>query len=185
MYSMGKGATMKPGQQIIIFEGPDGCGKSNISQALSELTGIPYFKNKDEWSAFADDPAYFVNALSYGDPYFLSYLEQTRASVIIDRWYPSEWVYSKIFGRPTNPAVLRMVDHRAASLGAKIVLPYRTSYDRVVDQFADVITPTALERIAAEYRAFAEWTQCETLFVNVDDENIDRELSEIREFLER
>ena len=87
---------MSSSQQIIIFEGPDGCGKTNISTALSEKIRVPYFKNKDEWKFFVDNPSYFVNALTYGDPYFLSYLEQTGASVIVDRWYPSEWVYSQV-----------------------------------------------------------------------------------------
>lgn len=170
-------------QSVVVFEGPDGCGKTHISQALSNLTGIPYFKNKDEWKNFIDDPAYFVNALTYGDPYFLSYLEQTQASVIIDRWYPSEWVYSRVFGRPTDLRVLRAIDQRAAQLGVKIVMPHRTSYTGVVDQFADVVTPTVLDRVAVEYREFASWTECKTFFLNVDDEDIERELAEVKQFL--
>lgn len=170
-------------QRIVIFEGPDGCGKTNISQALSESAEIPYFKNKDEWKNFVNDPSYFVNALTYGDPYFLSYLEQTKSSVIVDRWYPSEWVYSRVFDRPTSPTVLRKIDHRAASLGAKIIIPYRTSYDNVVDQFEDVITPNILRTVDGLYREFAEWTECDTLLLNVDDEDLSRELSEVITFL--
>jgi len=170
-------------QRIVIFEGPDGCGKTNISQGLSEFTTIPYFKNKDEWKNFVNDPSYFVNALTYGDPYFLSYLEQTQASVIVDRWYPSEWVYARVFDRPTSPAVLRRIDERAAALGAKIIIPFRTSYDNVVDQFEDVITPNILRAVDELYREFAEWTECDTLLLNVDDEDLDRELSEVKNFL--
>lgn len=174
---------MNTEQRVIIFEGPDGCGKSNISQALSVSINTPYFKNKDEWKNFIDDPSYFVNALTYGDPYFLSYLEQTGASVIIDRWYPSEWVYSRIFDRPTNHEVLHLIDRRAAALGAKIIIPFRSSYANVVDQFEAVITPTVLEQVAIAYREFASWSACEIFFLNVDDENIKRELFEVKNFL--
>ena len=174
---------MSTNQQIIIFEGPDGCGKTNISTELSSGLGVPYFKNKDEWKFFVDDPSYFVNALTYGDPYFLSYLEQTGASVIVDRWYPSEWVYSQIFDRPTNMDALDRIDHRAAALGAKIIIPVREDYSDVVDQFDEVITPSILQNVHEAYLRFADWTACSTFFLNVDDEDITRELAEIQDFL--
>ena len=44
---------MSSSQQIIIFEGPDGCGKTNISTSLSKDIRVPYFKNKDEWKFFS------------------------------------------------------------------------------------------------------------------------------------
>ena len=169
-------------QQIIIFEGPDGCGKTNIAKALEEKIGVPYFKNESEWSCFEDDPSYFINAITYGDPYFLSYLRQTQASVIMDRWYPSEWVYPRIFGRETDYGILRTLDNQAAELGAKIIIPHRTSYDNVVDQF-ESIKPDNLLKIEEAYRLFSEWTNCQTFFLNVDDEDIDRELSEVMNFL--
>jgi len=168
-------------QQVIIFEGPDGCGKTNISQALSEMINVPYFKNTSEWEFFENDPSYFINALSYGDPYFLSYLKQTGAGVILDRSYPSEWVYSKVFNRETNNAALEFIDEKYAELGTKIIIPFRNDYTNVVDQFTSV-TPEKLIEIDAGYRSFAKWTKCETLFVNVDDENLDRELFEILNF---
>ena len=170
-------------QKVIVFEGPDGCGKTNISKALAGDLQVPYFKNKDEWKYFVNDPAYFVNALTYGDPYFLSYLEQTGASVIVDRWYPSEWVYSQVFNRPTNMDALEHIDRRAAALGTKIVIPYRENYQDVVDQFEDVITPEVLENVHSAYLRFMEWTECDTFLLNVDDDNLTRELREVHNFL--
>ena len=174
---------MNSKQQLIVFEGPDGCGKTNISTALSSKLDIPYFKNKDEWKFFIDDPSYFVNALTYGDPYFLSYLEQTGASVIVDRWYPSEWVYSQVFDRPSNMKALEYIDRRAAALGTKIIIPTRSDYSMEVDQYDSVITPDILSGVHEAYLRFAEWTECDTFFLNVDDEDIIRELTEVQNFL--
>jgi thymidylate kinase len=168
---------------VIVFEGPDGCGKTNISKALSADLQVPYFKNTDEWRFFVDDPAYFVNALTYGDPYFLSYLEQTGASVIVDRWYPSEWVYSQVFNRPTNMDALELIDKRASALGTKIVIPYRKDYCGVTDQFKDIITSDVLDKVHTAYLRFVEWTECDTFLLNVDDENLARELIEVHNFL--
>jgi thymidylate kinase len=170
-------------QSIIVFEGPDGCGKTNMAKALSNKTGVPYFKNKDEWKHFKGDTTYFVNALTYGDPYFLSYLEQTQASVIVDRWYPSEWVYAQVFDRPTNYDVLQAIDNHAASIGTKIIIPVRSNYSNVVDQFADIVTPSMLEKIHNQYMEFQSWTRCQTFSLNVDDEDLDRELTEILDFI--
>jgi thymidylate kinase len=174
---------MDSAQNIIIFEGPDGCGKTNIARALSTQLSIPYFKNENEWAFFENDPSYFINALTYGDPYFLSYLEQTGASVIADRWYPSEWVYSKAFSRPTNHDALESIDSRAAALGTKIIIPHRTDYSGVIDQFESIITTDTLKSIHKLYQDFAKWTQCSTYFLNVDDEVLVRELFEITSFL--
>ena len=169
-------------QRIIIFDGPDMCGKTEMAHEISKMTDVPYFKNKNEWTFFENDTSYFKNALTYGDPYFASYLEQTGASVIMDRWYPSEWVYSQVFNRPTNLDALTQVDELAASLGAVVIIPYRTSYDGLVDQFESV-TPTKMAEIEMFYRAFAAWTKCEVLWLNVDDEDLERETSQILEFL--
>ena len=169
-------------QRILIFDGPDGCGKTNIAKELMAVLGIPYFKNESEWRCFENDPSYFINAITYGDPYFLSYLEQTKASVIMDRWYPSEWVYSKAFKRPTDYSVLRQIDDRAAALGAKIIIPCRSDYSKVVDQFKS-INSDILHNIEEIYRMFSDWTSCDTFFLNVDDEDINRELFEVLNFL--
>ena len=169
-------------QQIIIFEGPDGCGKTNISLALSEILSIPYFKNTDEWEFFEKDPDYFKNCITYAAPFLLSYLEQSGASIIEDRGHPSEWVYSRVFNRQTNEFILKKVDQKYAALGTKIIVPVRSEYSNVVDQFESVDSEK-LKQIHAAYMEFLEWTACETLVINVDDENLDRELKEILQFL--
>ena len=171
-------------QRIIIFDGPDMCGKTEMAHEISRRIDVPYFKNKNEWTFFENDTSYFKNALTYGDPYFASYLEQTGTSVIMDRWYPSEWVYSKAFTRSTNLDALTHVDEVAASLGAVIIIPYRTSYDGLVDQFESV-TPAKMAEIEMLYKAFAVWTKCEVFWLNVDDEDLERETTQILEFLNK
>ena len=168
-------------QKIIIFDGPDMCGKTEMACKLSDIYNVPYFKKKNEWEFFEKDPSYFKNALTYGDPYFASYLEQTKASVIMDRWYPSEWVYSRVFNRGTNDEVLERVDSMIAALGGKIIIPFRTSYEGLVDMFESV-TPEKMQEIEGVYREFAKWTKCPVLFLNVDDENLQREINEIVPF---
>lgn len=172
-------------QQIIIFEGPDGCGKTNISAELSRRTGIPVFKNDGEWSNFGSESAaeYFRLTAQYSYPFALSLIRQTRLSVIFDRAHPSEWAYSRAFGRSRCDDLIARGDELCAALGAKIIIPLRSDYSGVVDEYG--VTPTHLQALDGLYREYAERvTKCETLILNVDDENLDRELEEITKFLE-
>ena len=159
------------------------CGKTEMAQCLSKILNIPYFKNKRERKFFEADPGYFVKALKYGDPYFTSYLSQTRASVILDRSFPSEWVYSKVLQRESNEDILRMVDTLYADLNAKIVIPYRSSYKNIQDDSFKKLDSNMLKKIDDEYRKFSKWTSCDTLLLCVDDENLKREMNDIIPFI--
>lgn len=173
----------KDKQHVIIFDGPDMCGKTQMAQALSKRLGVGYFKNKRESKFFREDPGYFQKALKYGDPFFASYLKQTGASVIMDRSYPSEYVYSRVFGRETNADILRMVDTMFSDVGALIIIPFRTSYEKIKDDQFSEIDATMLEQIDKLYDEFSLWTSCRVLKLNVDNENLEQELAEILDFI--
>jgi len=171
-------------QKIIIFDGPDGCGKTNIAAALSRLLDIPVFKNEFEWDHFnlGSSNDYFIKAIEYQHPYVLSFLKQTRHSAIFDRAHPSEFAYSRVFERTTSWRALKMCDDMSAEMSVKIIIPYRTNYENVDDEFG--VNPIKLVEIESEYRAFAKWTKCDVMWLNVDDEDLDREIKEIVDFLE-
>jgi hypothetical protein len=172
-------------QRILLIEGPDNNGKTHIGQKLSQMLEIPYFKNTDEWGAFLKKPEYFVNTLNYAEPFFLNYLKQTKASIILDRSYPSEWVYSKAFNRKTDMHQLQRVDEAYAELGAKIIICHRTDYTNQVDElFPEQIDSSKLVDIDELYNQFAVWTKCKLLRLNVDDENMSREIADINTFLD-
>lgn len=170
-------------QRVIIFDGPDKCGKTEMAQELSRRTKIPYFKNTSEWDAFEKDPDYFFNALKYGDSYFFNFLRMTGTSVILDRSYPSEWCYSKVFGRKTDENVIRHIDSLAKDVRAYIVLPYRTSYAGMHDDVHE-IDENQLKTLSDTYEMFAAWTHCETLKLCVDSEDIEEEMREILNFID-
>ena len=169
-------------QWVIIFDGPDGCGKTNIAQALASAIGVPYFKNSAEHKYFRSNPDYFIDAIRYVDTYFTSYLEATGQSIILDRAWPSEWIYSQVMGRDTDMDVLKSLDTRHAKLNTIIIIPHRTSYVDVDEQYDEV--KARLEQIDTKYKEFAEWSQCHTLLMNVHSEDLQRQLSIIVNFMQ-
>lgn len=170
-------------QHVIIFEGCDKVGKTEMAKELSKRLQIPYFKNKNEWSAFENDKDYFVNALKYADPFFFSFLNDTKTSVILDRSYPSEWVYSRVYSRKTDENMLRSIDdYVSINIQAKIIVPYRTSYVGMRDNVHD-INSEKLQELSDLYKDFCAWTSCKTLRFCIDSEDIEYEMKSIIEFL--
>lgn len=169
-------------QLVVLFDGPDKCGKTEMARELARRLEIPYFKNTAEWDAFSHSPDYFANAMKYGDDYFYRFLRDTGVSCVLDRSYPSEWVYSKVYKRKTFNDSLKKVDGLAASFGTKVILPYRSSYLGMKDDIHE-IGEEELVAIHKEYSNFAKWTRCDVLNLCVDDENLDREMNDIYKFL--
>jgi len=168
---------------LLACEGVDMTGKTQIAAELSRQLGIPVFKNSGEWFTDLRDPSYFKNLLTYGATFLADFLCQTKASAIMDRNYASEWVYSRYFNRETNDVVLRKVDEKFAEAGGKIVICRRKSYNGICDDLHSYIDSHALEGLDSLYAEFESWTRCEVLTVWVDDENLERETLEIREWL--
>lgn len=168
-------------QKVLIIEGPDRCGKTTIGCELKKHLNIPYFKNSDEHKYFLSDPSYFKNAVKYVDTYFASYLKQSNASVILDRSYPSEWVYSRVFNRSTYDDVLNELDESHSKLGTKIIITYKNNYDDTNDQYQSI--NENILKIHNQYIEFSKWTKCDHLLLNVDDKNCEIQINKIKAFL--
>ena len=108
-----------PKQHVIMFIGVDMCGKTNIAQELSRLTGIPYFKASEERLTFLTNQDKFLMDTRYADPRIADFLLQTGHNVIFDRGYPCEWVYSKFFERKTDEDVLKHIDSIHSTIGTE------------------------------------------------------------------
>ena len=80
---------------IIILEGADGCGKTSVSRLLHntlplsnliKLSGAPKHVDSKEWMMeIYDSSAHFLIELG------------NKSHIILDRAWPSEWVYAPIF----------------------------------------------------------------------------------------
>lgn len=180
-----------PNKQTIVFMvGPDMCGKSEISRELSHRTGVPSFKASTEHDSFLLSRSYsksdlFLNQLRYADPRVFDVLKQTGYSLIFDRGFPCEAAYSSVFGRTTDHDMLQIVDEQWASLGAVIVFCHRSSYKGIVDDIDPTIREQTLQRIHFAYLEYFKHTKCKVLMLNVDDEDLNREVNEITRFLDK
>lgn len=169
----------------LAFIGPDMTGKSNIAAELSSRLNIPVFKNSGEWKTELDSPDYFLNLLRYGGPFLMDFMSQTNTNVILDRFYPCELIYAEAFNRETDLDVVSWMDKKFSEAGGKFIVCVRKNYDGLVDdQYPDDLPVKMLEKLDGLYRTFSETTQCECLVLETDDFNLDRQISDIMNFLE-
>lgn len=168
----------------VAFIGPDMTGKSNIAAELSKRTGTPVFKNSGEWKTELDSPDYFLNLLRYGGPFLMDFMKQTDSNVILDRFYPCELVYSQAFERETDHKAVAWMDEQFSDVGGIFVLCLKNDYSGLVDDvFPDKLPKEKLEEIDTLYRKFASWTQCEVVTIYTDDHDLERQVTDIINFL--
>jgi thymidylate kinase len=164
-------------QQVIIFEGADRSGKTSISIELSKQLNIPRFKvqrNKYFWDVFCN--------INYLDEGVMQCVEQTGASIIFDRWIPSDFVYSKLFDRDISYRKIWEIDGRLAKLDAIVIVCYKTPDKFIVDEEdADFVNPTMYSKMNELYREYAEQSSIKKiLFLNTSDENLEQQIKDIK-----
>lgn len=171
-------------QQIIVLCGPDMTGKTQIAKELSRRLGVSYFKASSEHQTYLKEKDAFRQQLRYADPRTIDILRQTGLSLVMDRGFPCEFSYSLALKRETDFAMLRVVDSEYALLGTRVIICHRTSYDNIVDDIDPTLNSNKLQEIHNAYKMFARWTQCRTMMLPVDDENLDREVNDVVSWLQ-
>jgi len=172
-------------QRIILLEGSERTGKTNIAAALSARLGIPIFKAQVQKKFFMGDRSQFLPFLRFGETTLADFLEQTGTSVILDRNWPSEIVYSEYFNRPTDANVTKQLDETYARMGALIVVCTRLEgYAGRVDEDDPTIKEEQITAIDRLYKKRVSQVKTRKMFLDTSDEDLDRELREIIAALE-
>jgi len=165
---------------IILLEGTDHCGKTEIATALAKiLSGYQYFKVKQERIHIEKiAPEILKQAHLLQLNFFYEFAKQVNFSIVMDRFYPSEFVYGTLF-RKINEEKIWEFDKLFAELGTKIIILQKQN-DKLEDE---LWTKDQLIAIKAKYREFAAKTRCQVLVLDTDSEDLEWELSEISKFL--
>jgi deoxyadenosine/deoxycytidine kinase len=174
-------------QHVVFFVGPDMCGKTEIAKATAASLDVPYFKASSEHDSYLSSKVtrreVFLNQLRYADPRVFDVLKQSGYSLVFDRGFPCEWVYSRVFNRETDLTMLQHMDEMWSTIDARVVFCHRSSYEGIVDDLDSKITAQVLRDIHVEYENFFVWSKCRHLSLNVDDEDLTREVADVTRFL--
>lgn len=152
-------------KNVLICEGPDSCGKTEIGIALAKKLSMEYFRmptQHENWRA-----GKFKEALELDQPFLIELLRQTKLDdLVIDRAWPSEFVYSQVFDRDTNWQALEEIDREHSDLGTTIVLLLRSTY--VGSREDELVPQQKLQALHDQYLDFMDWTKCDVIAMLVD-----------------
>ena len=167
-------------QKIIVFDSHDCSGKTNMAIELSSRTGIPYFKNKFERRFFSEPDAFYYD-FKYAQSYIVQFLEQTKYSVILDRSWFSQRVYSIMTSRKYSQQDWEDVDEAYSLLNTYVLVPFKTDVSKVVD---DIWSNHEIERQRDLYEETFNLSKCHNkIMFCVDDENLEQEMNMIMDFI--
>jgi len=161
-------------QLVVVLDGPDCTGKSEISQALSKVLGVKCFKNPLEGTLFRNRT--FQEEMKYVPEYIASFLKQTGTSVIFDRHYPAEYAYAKTFKREFDEDKFWKIDKAFAEVGTKIIICHKAAYTNYSD---DLVPIGAQEEIFSHFLTFATRSACKNFFIDTSSQNLNDQLSTI------
>lgn len=167
--------SVKNKQTIIIFEGHDKAGKTTILNSLSRQQQLPIFKLQRDKKWF--DP-YVVS--KYGDEMLLQFLEQTKTSVILDRCFPSQYAYSKVYNRAFDKELLFEYDKRYSDLNTFIIYCYKNKKAYVKDEIIDI---SKYPKITRQFNVFFKKSKCKVLKLNTTNQNLVKQLDRINSFI--
>jgi thymidylate kinase len=169
---------------LIILDGCDNTGKSHIAKALSIKLKYPLLKysivdranlNTKELSHVAlESSEYSLRILTcLGNP-----------NIIIDRHYPSEYVYSSVFRHP-NFAKLTRIDNCLVDLLPEhlIVVCHKRKLKEKKSDFIDFKKYSLLQ---SKYFEFVKnFSRANILLLDTTDENLDKQIVTIIDTLNR
>lgn len=161
-------------QKVIIFEGHDMTGKTNIANKLSSILNIPVFKFTKEHDLKPD----FKSMLFYTAECQVQICEQTDYSFIFDRFMGSEYSYSKFHNRSTDATKIFDLDSRIANLRGVIIYCYKTEKEYIDDDLGRYIKKD-YNLIKDFYEEFLTITGCKIIRLCTDDFDIDRQINYI------
>lgn len=138
---------------IIVFEGPDGCGKTSLAHAMQEYLGARYIHLTYRWK----DKMHLYH---YAAIRVAAHLAQHQP-VLIDRWWPSEIIYAEAYrGGSKFARHFLLLEHIANHIGLVYVvcLPddrerYLAHYNELKGKRAEMYD-TGLERVYDGYDEF-------------------------------
>ena len=80
--------------------------------------------------------------------------------------------------------MISRLDEKFSSIDGKLVFCYKKSYKGVQDDlFPNEINDKTLKKIEERYRMFLDKTNCDVLFLETSDMNLEKQVSEIKRFL--
>lgn len=167
-------------QRIILFCGHDNSGKTTIAEQLSKEIKIPYFKNPNTNEYFKNKNN--IDRLNIEAKLEYEFLKQTKYSLIRDRGYICEYVYSKVYDRKTDYDFIIKLNELYKDLNLYIIYCYKEIIKNFKDEFVKL---NDIKKIKHYYFEFL-YNYCmskKTMIIETSDEDLKKQIKNIKGFI--
>jgi len=163
---------------LIIMEGCDGTGKSSIGLALSKAINAPYLKYSNVTKDNIDKDILSkinINSSIYG----LSILNSLgNPNIVIDRQYPSEYAYGKVFRNATFQDIGFIDNYLSENFKKHLIIITEKSIN--IQKENDFVLCEHYDKLKEAYRDFAKRTSAKCIILDTTDQNLEKQLKIIR-----
>lgn len=147
---------------IVIFEGPDQCGKTTLAEMFMEhRPGYQYFRSTKQMGSNVDLEA----AIKYDWRFMLDFLSQVGigSGVIFDRAFVSQFVYSityrldnvaKHYAPKEYTDLFEDYVNKLSELNHYVVFCYRKSYEGLIDKHNAEVNEEKMKRVSHNFANF-------------------------------
>ena len=153
--------------KLIIFQGHDMVGKTNIANALSKVINIPLFK----FTKQHDKNPNFLSILRYTAECQIQICEQTNYPIIFDRFVGSQYAYSKFNNRKTDIQKIFDLDYRASKLNGVIIYCYKDK-EFYKDDDLQLYTINDYDLLKKYYDQFLQKSKCRIIKLCTNNEDL-------------
>lgn len=161
----------------IIVEGPDKSGKTTTAKKLAHLLDGIYWKPAEQSEAMksstfygSPNPEAFLTLERFSVPAIIRLCQAINSrgiTMVIDRSTPSEWCYSRVFGRPTDENILLDNDEAWSNIDARLLVLARRQYDAKTKD--ELVKAEQQQKLAEVYRTYCGITKMQHVFEYVDE----------------
>lgn len=165
-------------KHILLFEGPDRCGKTEIGKEIAKVLDLEYFKNFKEQINFSANNT--IDAFRYETHYLLQLLQNVKFGkygIVLDRHFPSEFAYAHAYNREVDDHLVWWFDTEFAKLNTKLIYCYKSQYKKFDDE---VIKLEEIKNIREQYETrYLPLTSMEVIKLDTSDENLEEQVKTI------
>ncbi len=171
---------------ILLFEGVDNTGKTELAKAVSSKYNAFYFRMNNQIPSLSREDSANMQKYIYQEWYLLyDFIRQSKLkNIVFDRSYISEYAYGYVLRQKTyshkTDSKIFMIDQLFKELDSHVVYCYKDKDTLFKDYSDKYVTSKKIPLLEKRYENYLSKTLLPTHKINMSSRDIKIELSQLK-----